>query len=180
MRGTGNTHYGDFQNGDLAGLYDRHHAGLFRFAFRLTGNASDAEELVQECFLSLLKPGASYDPEKGPADRYLLGVVRNLARKRLRQRESFMAEPPEEASTSNPESIAVHAQTADAVAAAIAALPVAQREVLILSFYHQNSIAEIAAVTGIDSDAVKSRLYRARTTLKSLLAHYAPLKEASK
>ncbi len=167
-------------HGDLASLYDRHHIALFRFAFRLTGNAADAEELVQEGFLSLLRPGSSYDPLRGSADCYLFGVLRNLALKRLRLRESSVAEPPDLPVVPNPESIAVHTQTTAAVAEAIGKLSFAQREVLILSHYNQKTHAEIAAITGIDVDAVKSRLYRARTTLKHLLTAYAPPKEASK
>src|SRR5258706_16140739 len=44
-------------------LFDEHHLPLFRFAYRLTGSTSDAEDVVQECFLELLRPGCSYDSE---------------------------------------------------------------------------------------------------------------------
>ena len=36
--------------------FDEHHGPLFRFAWRLTGSMADAEDIVQECFLALLRP----------------------------------------------------------------------------------------------------------------------------
>ncbi|HEY2014135.1 MAG TPA: sigma factor-like helix-turn-helix DNA-binding protein [Bryobacteraceae bacterium] len=57
---------------------------------------------------------------------------------------------------------------------AIAGLPETQREVLLLAHYEQLSLAEIAEITQLEVTAVKSRLQRARTTLREMLAAYAP------
>jgi RNA polymerase sigma-70 factor (ECF subfamily) len=53
-------------------------------------------------------------------------------------------------------------------------LPETQREVLILAHYEQMPLAEIAAILDIDLGAVKSRLQRARASLRETLAAYAP------
>ena len=75
-------------------LFDEHHPPLFRFAWRLTGSMSDAEDIVQECFLALLKPACSFDPARSSMRTYLFGAVRNQALKRLqRQEQSLAAEP---------------------------------------------------------------------------------------
>jgi RNA polymerase sigma-70 factor (ECF subfamily) len=66
---------------------------------------------------------------------------------------------------------------ADAVAGAIAELPETQREVLLLAHYEQLSLAEIAEITQLEVTAVKSRLQRARATLRETLATYAPRME---
>ena len=66
-------------------LFDEHHLPLFRFAYRLTGSVADAEDVVQECFLELLRPGCSYDPGRTALRTYLFGVVRNQALKRRRK-----------------------------------------------------------------------------------------------
>ena len=50
---------------DLLQIFDEHHAPLFRFAYRLTGSVADAEDIVQTCFLELLRPDCSYDPING-------------------------------------------------------------------------------------------------------------------
>src|SRR5579872_3102026 len=68
-------------------LFDDHHLPLFRFAWRLTGSMADAEDIVQECFLALLKPECGFDPARTEIRTYLFGAVRNQALKRLRRRE---------------------------------------------------------------------------------------------
>ena len=65
-------------------LFDQHHAPLFRFAYRLAGSVADAEDIVQECFLELLRPGCTYDPGRRSVLNYLFGVVRNQSMKRRR------------------------------------------------------------------------------------------------
>src|SRR5271165_4632957 len=66
-------------------LFDEQHQPLFRFAYRLTGSVSDAEDVVQECFLELLRPECSYDSRRTPIRTYLFGVVRNQCLKRWRK-----------------------------------------------------------------------------------------------
>jgi RNA polymerase sigma-70 factor (ECF subfamily) len=61
-----------------------------------------------------------------------------------------------------------------AVSRAVMQLPETQREVLILAHYEQMPLAEIAGVMALDLGAVKSRLQRARASLKETLAAYAP------
>jgi RNA polymerase sigma-70 factor (ECF subfamily) len=156
----------------FARLYDEHHLPLFRFAWRLTGSIADAEDIVQECFLALLRPDCSYDAARTPLRTYLFGAVRNQALKRFRSREDA-ADPPSVCDRRSPESEALQVETANIVAAAIRALPDLQREVLILAHYEQLTLAEIAAVFEIEVTAVKSRLQRARATLREALAEHA-------
>lgn len=156
-------------------LFDEQHLPLFRFAWRMTGSAADAEDIVQECFLALLRPECSYDPSRTAIRTYLFGAVRNQALKRMRRREE--GEAPELPDHRTPESEALLDETAQAVSEAIAALPESQREVLLLAHYEQLPLAEIAEILGLEFAAVKSRLQRARASLKELLAEYAPRRE---
>jgi RNA polymerase sigma-70 factor, ECF subfamily len=155
-------------------LFDEHHAALFRFAWRLTGSVADAEDIVQECFLSLLRPGCSYDPKRTPLRTYLFGIVRNQSLKRRR-----VPEQPEAAAVQyqSPESELLRAELEDIVARAVMQLPDTQREVLILAHYEQMPLAEIAEVMDLEVGAVKSRLQRARASLKETLAAYSPTPE---
>jgi RNA polymerase sigma-70 factor (ECF subfamily) len=168
-------------------LFDEHHAALYRFAWRLAGSAADAEDAVQEVFLGLLRPGCGFDPERSALRTYLFGAVRNQCLKRLRQGRPLpdgrgsvsglhqtQNRERERADGSTPETEVLRGEVAGAVAAAIAALPESQREVLILAHYEQLSLAEIAEVTELEIGAVKSRLQRARATLRETLAAYAP------
>ena len=62
---------------DLLQIFDEHHATLFRFAYRLTGSVADAEDIVQTCFLQLLRPDCSYDPKRAPL-RKLVAVSNGI------------------------------------------------------------------------------------------------------
>jgi RNA polymerase sigma-70 factor (ECF subfamily) len=156
-------------------LSDEHQVQLFRFAWRLTGSIADAEDIVQECFLALLRPNCGFDPARTTIRTYLLGAVRNQALKRLRRREQGMAPEPMDHHT--PETEALRGEMAEAVANAIAELPETQREVLLLAHYEQLSLVEIAEFTQLEVSAVKSRLQRARVTLRETLGAYLPRME---
>ncbi len=158
----------------LLRLYDDHHAPLYRFAWRLTRSAADAEDIVQECFLALLRPQCAFDPARSGIRTYLFGAVRNQCLKRLRRRENSASAPVDTPDARTPESEALRGEVSDAVSAAIAALPETQREILILAHYEQLPLAEIAEITALEIAAVKSRLQRARATLRETLAAYAP------
>jgi RNA polymerase sigma factor (sigma-70 family) len=158
------------QEHDFLELFDDHHAPLFRFAYRMTGSRADAEDIVQECFLELLRPGCSYDPARTPMRTYLFGVVRNQSLKRIRRSDYGVST----AHVRSPESDLLRTELEDMVARAVMDLPDTQREILILAHYEQMPLAEIAGLMDLEVGAVKSRLQRARAGLKETLAAYAP------
>src|SRR5262245_17936906 len=116
-------------------LFNEHHLPLFRFAWRLTGSIADAEDIVQECFLSLLRPNCPFDPTRTLIRTYLCGAVRNQSSKRLRRHESREVQHSKD--HRSPEMNALRDETADAIAAAIGNLPESQREILLLAHYEQ-------------------------------------------
>ena len=150
--------------------FDEHHGPLFRFAWRLTGSSADAEDIVQECFLGLLRPDCRFDASRTPLRTYLFGAVHHQAWKRQRRHDLPLAAsgPP------TPETECFRAELSDAVSRAIADLPDGQREALLLAHYERLPLAEIAAILEIEIGAVKSRLQRARATLKETLSAYSP------
>ena len=154
-------------------LFDEHRLPLFRFAYRMTGSVADAEDVVQECFLQLLRPGSSYDPAVTPIRTYLFGVVRNQSLKRVGK--SLTAQQGQRAASrdASPESHVLRMELEQVVAREVMELPAGLREVLILAHYEEMTIAEIARVMEIESTTVKSRLQRARAQLRETLAAYA-------
>jgi RNA polymerase sigma-70 factor (ECF subfamily) len=155
-------------------LFDEHHMPLFRFAYRLSGSVTDAEDVVQECFLELLRPACSYDPRRTALRTYLFGVVRNQVLKRRRKSALTLEGGGEPGAGESPESHLLDTELKGVVARAVMQLPDTQREVLILAHYEQMPLAEIARIMALDLGAVKSRLQRARANLKETLAAYAP------
>lgn len=148
--------------------YGRHKDILYRFAWRMTGSPAAAEDLVQDCFLALLRNPAAYDRQRGTLRSFLIGVTRNLALKRLRGQRPF-EELNDESAICRPIDTEGR-DRAEIVAQAVAALPPLQRETLILAEYEEMSLDEIARTVGAELAAVKSRLHRARENLRRMLA----------
>jgi RNA polymerase sigma-70 factor (ECF subfamily) len=144
---------------------------MFRVAYRLAGSSAEAEEIVQDCLATVASGGGQFDPGKGTARPYLLAAVRNRALRRAHHRE-VAGEFPEVADWHTPENALFRGEVQAAVAKAVGRLPFVQREALILAHYEQMSAREIAEIVGADVGAVKSRLQRARATLRETLAAY--------
>jgi RNA polymerase sigma-70 factor (ECF subfamily) len=153
-------------------IFEEHHLPIFRFAWRLTGSISDAEDIVQDCFLALLRHDCGFDPARTALRTYLFGAVRNQWLRRLRHRDQ--GDAPERPDHRTPEKLTLQSEVASAVMAAIAELPDTQHEILLLSHYEQLTLAEIAEITQLEITAVKSRLQRARAALRGTLATFAP------
>ena len=159
---------------DFRDAFHRHKDVVYRFAYRMTGSASAAEDLVQDCFMTLWRKPQAYDSQRGPLRPFLLGVARNLALKLWRsQRPQDILD--DEAFTCAPLDL-IGQERAEAVQKAVLLLPPLQREALILAEYEDFSLEEIVEATGAELAAVKSRLHRARQNLRKMLQ---PLLESS-
>ena len=156
-------------------LFEAHRETLFRLAFHLTGSVEAAEDVVQDCFLRLVRHPARFDPARGSLRQYLYGMVRNLVRQRWQAEGRLLALDDLSADddpADGPMDTALQAEVATAVRSAIAALPALQREAIVLFEFEGLSLEEVAALSGCDPGTVKSRLYRARERLRRALAAY--------
>lgn len=145
-------------------IYRAHRDSVYRYARLLTRSPEAAEDIAQECFLALMR--GRFQTERGGMRAYLLGAARRQAFKRYREleRESELVEmavPPGGGS-----------DLPAAVTAAVAALPSLQREAVLLFSWEGFSLEEIAEMTGVEAGTIKSRLSRARETLRKRLAPY--------
>jgi len=66
-------------------LYKRRHPSIYRFALHMSGNASVAEDVTQEVFMTLIRNPQRFDPVRGTLAGFLFGVARNHLRKRWEQ-----------------------------------------------------------------------------------------------
>ena len=141
---------------------------VHRFAYRMTGSSSAAEDIVQDCFLILWRKPGAYDPIRGAMRAFLLGIARNLVLKRWRDERPHEA-LEDDAFVFQPLNVREDGR-AEAVEKAILMLPPLQREAVVLAEYEEMSLDEIAQATAADLAAVKSRLHRARQNLRRMLA----------
>jgi RNA polymerase sigma-70 factor (ECF subfamily) len=147
---------------DLAVLVQRHHSPLLGFLYRFTGgDRLLAEDLTQETFLRALRSIQQYRPTQR-FKPWLYAIAVNVARDHFKRADTrYAVALTDEEFTSLADPIELDDSIADdsqRVAAAIRALPVHQREALILRYYQDLSLAEIAETLAIPIGTVKSRL----------------------
>lgn len=160
-------------------LIDRHRDGATRLATRILRTRADAEDVVQEALLHAFLDVA----ELRDRDRFvtwLLGIVVNLAKSRLRLRREmpvedwsggrairgFMWVDAEPTPDARQEARELH----DIVWKALADLPAEQQETVQLHYVDGLRVWEIAALVGVPAGTVKARLHRARGRLRRALA----------
>ena len=156
---------------------------VFRLAFSIMGTREDAEDVSQEAFLRLWRTLGSF---RGDASvlTFVLTVTKNAALDELRRRKSrptltmtVQDEDGEERQAdyadpdpdSDPAKEYARRERIEGVRRAIADLPAEQRMVLTLRDMEGRSYEEISDILGLNEGTVKSRLFRARQALKSLL-----------
>ena len=156
---------------ELRAAYHSHKDAVYRFAWRMTGSNTAAEDITQETFLSLMRDPGRYDPARAPLRAFLLAVARNQARKRWRSEQRWDA-LDEESFVAAPVDI-TSGETAKLVGEAVQSLPPLQREALILAEYEEMALEDIARAVDAEVGTVKARLYRARENLRRMLAPLA-------
>ncbi len=146
---------------------------LLALATRMLGDRMEAEDVAQEAFVRIWKQAPHWKEGEARFDTWIHRVALNLCYDRLRgRREDPVAELPEEAADpqGSPD-MQLEARVRDErVRTALAALPVRQREALVLNYYQELSNIEAAALMGITVDALESLLARARRSLRAQLA----------
>jgi RNA polymerase sigma-70 factor (sigma-E family) len=155
----------------VATMFAEQGASLVRLARVFCDDRDAAEDLVQEAFIRLHRSAGSIrDLRRAPA--FLRSIVINLARDHnrrglmsLRHRASAVpVAPPTE-----PDEQAVHAEDVDEVLDALRTLPERQRACLVLHYYEELSIAEVAETLHISTNSVKTHCRRGLAALESRL-----------
>lgn len=156
----------------FAAVYDRLALRLLGAARTMTGSAAEAEDVVQDLFVELAR-GRARLAAVADLEAYVFTMLRNAVRRRgrraaLDRRAVLAIAAGREASGAFAEPAAELPD--DALAAAVAALPDAQREVVALKIDAGLTFAEIAAVTGTSLNTAASRYRYALEKLRTALA----------
>lgn len=158
----------------LDDLYARHGGAILGFLISRLSNRQLAEEILQDVMLAAWRNARAFRGDS-KVKTWLLVIARNRAINVQRKRSLDMVQLNEsfnyQSEDTGPMEKMVKQSNREAVQEAIQQLPEAQKEVLILVFYHQLSGPEVAEVLGISQGTVKSRLHRAKDQLKRVLRH---------
>lgn len=160
-------------------IVDQHGERVYRLAYRLTGNAADAEDLTQDVFVRVFRSLSTYTP--GTFEGWLHRVTTNLFldSARRKQRIRFDALSDERAARLRSSTGSAHDQLADRtfdadVEQALASLPPDFRAAVVLCDIEGLSYEEIAGILDAKLGTVRSRIHRGRAMLRESLAHRAP------
>ena len=152
--------------------------GVYRLAYRLSGNRVDAEDLTQETFVRVFHALPNFQP--GTLEGWLHRITTNLfldmVRRRRRISPFALPEDDRLAAPSPGADQAYLERHLDAdIQQALDGLPVAFRAAVVLHDLDQLPYQEIALILGIKVATVRTRIHRGRLLLRATLAHRAPL-----
>jgi RNA polymerase sigma factor (sigma-70 family) len=154
--------------GALRALYERHAAVMLRLLRRLTADQSEAEDVLQEAWMSVWSSARTFRGDSSVRG-WLLGVTRRTCHDKLRRKRLARADLSEAADISDTQP-GVEAQVLAAaglarIQEAIARLPEPLRDVVVLGLGEELPYRDVAAAVGVPVGTVKSRMSLARRRL---------------
>jgi RNA polymerase sigma-70 factor, ECF subfamily len=167
-------------------IFDRYFSRVSRLAFKLIGNATDAEDVVQEVFLLVYNKAKTFKG-KSQFSTWLYRITMNTALAKLRkkkkedkffvddympkfQRDGHHFARPVVDWSQEVDKIVENKESYDLIQKAIDQLRPIDRAVLVMSDLEEMSNGEIGEITGLSVQAVKARLHRSRLFLRGKLA----------
>jgi len=159
------------QPADLERLFEAHHAAVLRAAFRITGNATDAEDVLQTVFMRLLR--RSDRPPMENAGAYLHRAAVNAALDLVRDRHEARNQPLEvhmphlaQAASAAPDRQQEAREMREFVRRAVGRLAPRTAEIFALHYFEGYSNQEIAGMLDLSASGIAVTLHRARARLQ--------------
>lgn len=167
------------RNGDPAAWrapVRRHTPMIYRLALRTLKHPADAEDATQEVFVKMARYLDSYDPTR-PLPPWLGKMTYHVCLRRLGKVADSMNDPtPPDAldltltTSPTPESTIAAREATDLLSRAVDSLPAQDRFLIDLRYREGQTDVEVAEATGMNVNTVRTRLFRARQTLRKLLS----------
>jgi RNA polymerase sigma-70 factor (ECF subfamily) len=155
-------------------LLARHNQRVYRFVWRLTQDASAAEDIASEVFFEVWRSADRFQ-SKSTVSTWLLAIARNKAIAMLRRRKHEELDDDEAAAiadpSSDPEGALDKKNHSALLQRSLTELSPVHRQVIDLVYYHEKSIAEVAEIVDAPQNTVKTRMFHARKQLARLLAN---------
>jgi RNA polymerase sigma factor (sigma-70 family) len=162
--------------GALEALYERYGRAAYSLARRILTDDTLAQDVVQEVFLSLWRDARRFDAGRGTVATYLLSMTHHRAVDVVRREENLRRwRTSDEGLELEPDPKARVEDEVEAserwaeVRAALAELPAAQREALLLAYFGGYTQREVAALVGVPLGTVKTRMAAGMRKMKEAL-----------
>lgn len=168
---------GRVARGDRAALgdvYSATSAKLFGVCLRILPDREEAEDVLQEAYLTVWRKAAAFDPSRGSPITWLVTLTRNRALDRLRSRRPIPSEPIDLAESVADEALPADSlievdQEAARLANCLGELPAGDGILIRAAFFQGSSYPELAARAALPLGTVKSRIRRALLKLRGCL-----------
>jgi RNA polymerase sigma-70 factor (ECF subfamily) len=153
----------EWQSGDASAfeaLFRQYERLVFKNAYLITGTREEAEDVLQEVFVSVWRSRQTFDPDKGKLTTWLHRITVNkcLERRRKKKLAPVSLEGLDLSNTQLSDEVLVTKQEYERLIAAMNSLDTKHRAVLVLRYFNDLSYEEIAQTVGIPLGTVKSRL----------------------
>src|SRR5688572_6010449 len=161
-------------------LVERHSRAVFRLAHRMTGNPSDAEDVVQETFLKAYRQLSRFE-SRANFGTWVHRIAVNCSIDLIRARphreaghdssdlEQFGAAEAAEAGRPSPERLMLSAEVQERISSAMTALSQMERAAFVLRHFEGQSIEEISRALGLKTNATKHSIFRAVKKMRQAL-----------
>ena len=163
-------------NGDvscLGTLFERHNKGVYQYCRQMTRNSAQAEDLVQEVFLKILKGAGSYRRD-GSFKAWMFNIARNVTldqlRKARRHNDSALTEETSEqqlVDNRSAEQAAAGEENMSLLTRALANLPAAVQEVIWLGRFEFDSYDDLGKALGCKAGTARVKMHRAMQQLNA-------------
>jgi RNA polymerase sigma-70 factor (ECF subfamily) len=154
---------------------------VFKTAYLMTGSKEEAEDILQEVFVSVWRSRNTFNPEKGKLTTWIYRITVNQCLSRRRKKkpallslEDKSIDLPDTKPGEQPEEVLVTRLEYDRLMKAINALSSRHRSVLVLRYFNDLSYEEIAQVIGVPLGTVKSRISQALRSLRAQMSIQQP------
>jgi len=161
----------EWQSGDIAAfeaLFQQYKNLVFKNAYLITGSKEEAEDVLQEVFVSVWKSRLTYNSNKGKLTTWLHRITVNkcLERQRRKKLPFVSLEKVDLPQTQSSYEVLVSRQEYERLIEAMNSLDIKHRVVLVLRYFNDMSYEEIAQTVGVPLGTVKSRINQALKLLR--------------
>lgn len=136
-------------------LYREYYGKVYGYVLSKINNTHDAEDIAADVFLKVYEKLDTFDENKASLSTWIYTVTRNTLTDRFRTRKTFVEIPETLADNASPEDEICNSMMLEALAAALEKLEERERDIIIMHYYSEKTLKEIAVKMGISYAYVK-------------------------